>query len=159
MADIATVAKNTIEKPKSPETADPKVNEGAYSAWSEVSFVILPFIVIAIILAHQGQIRTIFFIPVWSVVSAVIVGQTIVKVVSSALVSSTYGRQVFEKGITLVISVLLVCFLVPNLIILVIALTSNPVSIAVAITQAIMFVISAFLFWLACYTQVWILKG
>src|ERR1700756_3515315 len=84
------------------------------SASTELMFVLLPFIVIGIALAHMGEFRTLLFIPEWSIVSAVIVGQSIVKVASSSI-----GRvNVDKEWIVLAISILLVCLLVPILIIL-----------------------------------------
>ena len=52
------------------------------SALSELLFVFLPFIVIAITLAHQGELGSILSIPEWSIVTAVITGQAIVKFAS-----------------------------------------------------------------------------
>jgi hypothetical protein len=113
----------------------------ATSATSETLFVLLPFIVIGITLAHRGAFRTILYIPEWSIVSA-IVGQSIVKV------ASTLGRHKVKKElIVLMMSVLLVCLLVPILIILAIALTTPTISLALAITQAFFFVLSALIFW------------
>jgi hypothetical protein len=121
----------------------------AISATSEILFVVLPFIVIGITLAHRGEFRTILYIPEWSIVSAVIVGQSIVKI------ASTLGRdKVKKEPIVLVISALLVCLLVPILIILAIALTSQTISFSLAITQAIFFVLSALIFWLTSGLQI-----
>ncbi len=56
-----------------------------YNMASESLFVLLPFIVIAMTLSHRGQLRLLFTLPEWSIVSAVIVGQTIVRLVSLLL--------------------------------------------------------------------------
>src|SRR5664280_1616446 len=136
----AAANQNQAEKEKK------KPYDGAFSkATSELLFVLLPFVVIAITLAHRGELRTILSIPEWSIVSAVIIGQTITK-----LASATLGRTGLKKErIVLVMSILLVCMLVPVLIILAIVLTSPTISKALAVTQAIFFVLSAFLFWAA----------
>jgi hypothetical protein len=85
----------------------------------------------------------VLFIPEWSIVSAVIVGQTIVKLTSAGI-----GRtNVKKEAVILIISVLLVCLLVPVLIILAIALTSPGISMTLAIIQAVLFLLSAGLFW------------
>jgi hypothetical protein len=106
-------------------------------AASELLFVLLPFIVIGIALAHRGEIRTIFFIPEWSIVSAVIAGQAIVRVASASI-----GTTVVKPKIILIISILLVCLLVPILSILAIALTSPSVSTSLAVTQSVFFLLS-----------------
>jgi len=112
-------------------------------ASSEVLFVILPFIVIAITLGHRSELKTIFSLPEWSIVSAVIVGQTIVKLVSMALV-----ENVHKERIVVVLSFLLVCLLAPNLVVLSIVLTVENVSAVLAVAQGILFLISAAFFWL-----------
>jgi hypothetical protein len=119
------------------------------SASSELLFVLLPFIVIAITLAHRSEFRTIFFIPEWSIVSAVIVGQSIVKMASS----SAGNVAVNKENAVLVISILLVCLLVPVLVTLAIILTSENVSMTMASSQATLFVISGFVFWVASATE------
>jgi hypothetical protein len=111
---------------------------------SELLFVLLPFIVIGIALAHRGEILTIFFIPEWSIVSAVIVGQAIVKVASAAI-----GTNVVKPKFIFIMAVVLVCLLVPILSILAILLTSPTVSPGMAITQAIFFILSGVVFFLS----------
>ncbi|HWS17412.1 MAG TPA: hypothetical protein VN223_05335 [Candidatus Elarobacter sp.] len=117
------------------------------SALSEMLFVLLPFIVIAITLAYRREFRTILFLPEWSIVSAVIVGQSIVKLASAGI-----GRSNVQKEmIVLYISSLLVCLLVPILCILAITLTSPSVTRSVAVTQAVFFSLSVVVFVLACW--------
>lgn len=113
------------------------------SASSELLFVLLPFIVIGITLAHRGEFRTILFIPEWSIVSAVVAGQTIVKLASAGIGKT----NVKKEAIVLIISLLLVCLLVPILIILAIALTSQGISTSLAVIQAFLFLLSVALFW------------
>ena len=114
-------------------------------ATSETLIVLLPFIVIGIALAHRGELRTIFFIPEWSIVSAVVVGQALVKVASFSIGS----LRVHKEPVILIMSVLLVCLLVPILMVLAITLTSGSVSVAMATTQAAIFFISTTIFWVA----------
>jgi hypothetical protein len=114
------------------------------SASSELLFVVLPFMVIAITLGHLGRLETILSLPEWSIVSAVIVGQTIVKVVSAALGNDVKPRS---ERVVLVLSVLFVFLLVPTLVVLSIVLTSEKVSPSLAIAQAVLFLLSAGVFW------------
>jgi hypothetical protein len=113
-------------------------------AFSELLFVILPFIVIAITLGHRSELRTILFLPEWSIVSAVITGQSIVRISSTAMDRSL---TVQKEPIVLILSVLLVCLLVPILVVLSIVLTSDKVSTALAAVQSVLFVASAIVFW------------
>jgi hypothetical protein len=112
-------------------------------------FVLLPFIVIGITLAHRDEFRTILFIPEWSIVSSVIVGQSIVKLASASMGE----RKVKKEAIVLIMSILLVCFLVPILVTLAIVLTSTFISTALAVTQAVFFLLSIVIFWFGCVIE------
>jgi hypothetical protein len=131
-------------KPDAREVA----SKAGLGATSELLFVVLPFIVIAITLGHLGAFRTFLYIPEWSIVSAVIAGQSIVK-----FASLTMGRRVDKEFVVLWLSVLLVCLLVPVLITLAIVLTSVEVSISLAVAQAILFILSAGAFWTASFFE------
>jgi hypothetical protein len=115
------------------------------SASTEMLFVLLLIIVIGITLSHRGELGTLFYIPEWSIVSAVICGQAIVKLTSA----SVGDRHVIKETIVLIISILLVCVLVPVLIILAITLTSAMISTKMAIAQAVFFLASAAAFWIS----------
>ena len=141
---------STSPTPTPAPTSDDKESRAKVSALSELLFVILPFIVIGITLAHRGEFRTFLFIPEWSIVSAVIVGQAIARIASFAI-----GRPSVRKENTiLALSMLLVCLLVPILIVLAIALTSVQISIKMATIQAIFFALSALAFWGASYLEI-----
>ncbi len=143
---ISSEEQEKIEKQKSHEA-----NIRAFAAASsELLFVLLPFIVIGITLAHRGEFRTILRIPEWSIVSAVIVGQGIVKLASAAM-----GKiGVKKENVVLIISALLVCLLVPILIVLAIVLTSE-VSKSMAIIQAVLFLLGISVFWLTSVIENW----
>ncbi len=115
-------------------------------ASSEMLFVFLPFIVIGIILAHRGEFSTLFFVPEWSIVSAVIAGQAVVKFASAGV---GVKIRVQKENFVFLISIVLVCLLVPILIVLALALTSPSVSIKLATAQAVLFLFSAIIFWFA----------
>jgi hypothetical protein len=125
----------------------------ALNASAELLFVILPFIAIAMSLLHRGELRTIFYLPEWSIVSAVIVGQAIVKLVSSVL-----GEPVYKEPVLLTLSVMLVCLLVPILILLTMVLTEDKVSNNQAIAQAVIFSFSAALYWIFAATDAYVNK-
>lgn len=118
-----------------------RVQSPNLSALTELFFVILPFIVIAIALLHKGALHTIFYLPEWSIVSAVMAGQSVKKLVSSVL-----GETVHEENVLFLLTIQLVCVLIPILVILSIVLTSDTVSLKQAWAQGILFVISAAIF-------------
>ena len=122
-------------------------NRAFISALSEMLFVLLPFIVIGITLAYRREFRTILFLPEWSIVSAVIVWQSIVKLASAGIGRSNVRKEI----LVLFISALLVCLLVPILCILAITLTSASIPRSVAVTQAIVFSLSVIVFVFACW--------
>lgn len=133
--------------------ADKFSRVSAYAmATSEILFVWLPFIVIGIAFAHRAESKTLLFIPEWSIVSAVIVGQAIVKFASVGLGRSNVDKSLnsIDKSLMLlIISVLLVYLLAPILIILAITLTSPTVSFRLMIAQHVFFIISCVVFWFA----------
>jgi hypothetical protein len=116
---------------------------------TELLFVILPFIVIGITLANRGELRTLFFIPEWSIVAAVIIGQAIVRFASVAI-----GRPVAGKeAIVFMMTLMLVAILVPTLLILVFVLTS-PITLNLAIAQGGLFAFSLIGFILATGVEI-----
>lgn len=144
----ATASANQKKKTDDAKKDSDDSSRAALSATTELLFVILPFIVIAITLAHRDQFRTIVALPEWSIVSAVITGQAIVKFASMG-----FGRKVHREGVTLMLSALLVCLLVPVLIILAIALTSDKMSTSLEVSQGILFLLSSCVFWAATFLR------
>lgn len=154
MINVATMVTRPTNDPASTEAEQTRLKKevekerdgrASTSATSELLFVLLPFIVIGVTLAHRDEFRSIFYIPEWSIVSAVIVGQAIVKLASASVGS----QNVRKETIILIMAVLLVCFLGPILIILAISLTSASISNHLAITQGVFFLLSAVVFWFA----------
>jgi hypothetical protein len=113
-----------------------------YGMFSEALFIILPFIVIAITLGHRGQLTSFFALPEWSIVSAVIVGQMIVRCVSVLFNRSIHTQELF----VFMVASILVLLLVPILILLTIVLTSEAVTRTLQIAQAILFLLSLVVF-------------
>jgi hypothetical protein len=82
-------------------------------------------------------------------VSAVVMGQALTKLVQSVVGRSNIVRDNF----ILVFAFILVFGLVPTLILLSIVLTTPKVTAALAVIQAVAFVFSVLLFWLACAVE------
>jgi hypothetical protein len=124
------------------ESYPSRMRRAKISTISELLFVVLPFIVIAIALAHKGELSTFFYIPEWSIVSAVIMGQSLIRIVGAVL-----GRRGLEKELILaVLALILVLGLIPVLIILGFVLTSETISGGLAAWQALMFLVSVGVF-------------
>jgi hypothetical protein len=109
MPETTPPTKSEIEAARKKLEADRESRATAQS-WSELLFVILPFIVIAITLLHRGEIGSPFYLPEWSIVSSVIMGQSIMRLVSSAL-----GGRVKNELFMLVLTAIFVFGLAPNL--------------------------------------------
>ena len=119
-----------------------------FAASSEMLFVLLPFFTIAIVLAHRGQLRHLFFLPEWSIGSAVMVGQSIVRVVAAVL-----GKDVYKEAFVLLLSALLVILLVPDLVVLSLGLMTDDLSTGLAVAQACLFVASGLVTWSITYAE------
>jgi hypothetical protein len=104
-------------------------------------FVLLPFIVIAVVLGHRSQIYSVFYIPEWSLASALIIGQSVVK-----FTSMTVGQGEYAQRVGLIIACMIVLGLVPCLVVLTFVLTSGLVSTGLATAQVVFFVVGAALF-------------
>ncbi len=144
---------STSQKDQLAKTASSKDDfdsRNVIAATSELCFIFLPFLIIAIAFAHLGRFWSIFYLPEWSIVSAVITGQSLIKVASVSMKT----RPEREK-IILFMSMIIVLILVPVIIILAIALTSDPVTKGIAITQIVYFFIAALLFWLTTWLEKW----
>lgn len=108
---------------------------------SEICFLALPFIVIALVLAFTGRIKEFFFVPEWSIATPVITGQTVVRIVTTAL-----GRWAHKEAVVTMVCTLVVFLLVPSLVTLGFVLEASHVSLSLAITQTLLFFIAATIF-------------
>jgi hypothetical protein len=118
-------------------------------AVTEVLFVVVPFIVIGAVVIYQGHFRSLLLMPEWSIVGAVIGGQTIVKFLKAIhnLKQSDVDRVI------LAVTALIVLVVIPDLCILTIVLLSPSISIYLAITQGVLFSVSLFVFAFSCFLE------
>jgi hypothetical protein len=145
-----TTPEEATKAAEAQKEAEKKADQRAfYPAFTELLFVLLPFIVIAFTLGYRGEIRTILFLPEWSIVSAVIVGQSIVKLASAGI-----GRRNVDKEfVVLLIAIVLVVLLVPILITLAIVLTARTISLQMAVIQGAFFIISGATFLISSWIE------
>jgi hypothetical protein len=139
-------------QPQKPGTDDTlrkeRIVRAQISASSELLFVVLPFIVIAITLRHRGEFHSILYLPEWSIVSAVVMGQAIIRLVYTVL-----GDDKETEVSIFIITLLLVFGLVPILVVLSIVLIADKVSTSLAVVQGVGFLTSTTIFWFASLAQ------
>lgn len=128
---------------KSDNSKERKVQYNAIVT-AEILFVLLPFIVIGIISFHKGDVSRIFSIPEWSLASAILVGQTIVKLISGLLAKP---REIVWEKVALLLAILIVLVLVPSLIVLTLVMISEEVPLWLILFQVSVFFLSVFLFY------------
>jgi len=114
---------------------------------SELLFVLLPLVVIALIrLAGGHSLRELLAIPEWSFGSAVLIGQALVKLVSGVAAQRSPARW---ESLAFVVSVMVVLALVPSLIVLALMLTASTASTALITMQMLLFGMSVVVFYTA----------
>lgn len=107
---------------------------------AELLFVLLPLVVITIIrLVDLETIGAIMRLPDWSFASAVLFGQSIVKLVGGVAAQRSPGRW---EAISLVVSILVVLGLVPALVVLALTLSLESPPSGLIILQVLLFVVS-----------------
>jgi hypothetical protein len=111
---------------------------------AELLFILLPFIVVGIIFSSKGEFSNFIRAPEWSLASSILIGQSIVKLISGLL--SKPRKVIWEKTAEL-ISVMIVILLVPTLIILFLIMTTEIPSIGLIVAQFIFFFTSVLLFY------------
>ena len=111
---------------------------------SELLFTVLPFIVIFLVLLYQDKSWIAYLMaPEWAFASAVLFGQTIVK-----LVQGTLRRKagIKAENVALFVSALIVLGLTPSMSLLAIVLLSPTVPLWVGITQVVFAFVAAAVF-------------
>jgi len=124
------------------------------SSITEALFVFLPFIIIIMvsIYQHDGtEWWRIFYIPEWAFAAVILFGQTIVRF--AALLPS-HDIPLVSGPVILILTILLVVFLIPSLIVLVLLLQSpQPPHIALIIAQLFSFFLALFTYLLPEYIK------
>lgn len=111
---------------------------------SELLFTLLPFIVIFLVFLYQDKSWVAYLMaPEWAFASAVLFGQTIVKLVQGTLRRKT---GVKAENVALFVSALIVLGLAPSMCLLAIVLLSPTVPLWVGITQVVFAFVAAFAF-------------
>lgn len=109
---------------------------------TEIIFTLLPFVVSIVIFANQSTILDIFQESEWSVAAAVLFGQSSVKLIQGAL----SAQRANVSRILLLLALLIVFGLVPALTIVVLVLTTDPLSLSLVLWQVFIFIASIVVF-------------
>jgi hypothetical protein len=109
---------------------------------TEILFIILPLVVLGIVFSFKGRVLVLLHTPEWSLISAILFGQTMIKVIIAALTvkDMEWQRIVFAVALVLVVG------LVPSLLVLTLVITSDPPSRSLVATQITLFVLSIIVF-------------
>lgn len=122
-------------------------NDNNYSVsvqLSELLFAMLPFAVVFLVGAYkQWQLEAYIMAPEWAFAAALLFGQTIVKIVSG---TAGNAAGFIKERVVLIISILIVPFLVPSLVLLAILLTAPTPPLWIGYVQVVLAFIAAFLF-------------
>jgi hypothetical protein len=116
-----------------------------YAIFGDLLFIVLPLVVISIVDVSVGKsLFALIQTPELSFGSAVLFGQTIIKVVSGFAHSKPSGAEqpVF------VVAMIIVFGLVPSLVVLALLLSINPVPYGLQIAQAAIFVLGVLVFFI-----------
>lgn len=113
---------------------------------SELSFIFVPFLVMTIIFAYKMKLSQIFSEPEWSLASAVMFGQSIIKSYHGFSKASHPGR-ILHYNIAGMFSLIILFGLIPSLIILSIIYTAEyDLPLWVIILQIFLFILAVFVF-------------
>lgn len=135
-------------------------NKDHSEAWiillTEYLFIILPFIVIAIVKIYSSDLYGFLKAADWSFASSILFGQLLVKMVSGSLIR----QKVRWQRVSFLIAIILVCGLIPSLTTLTLILVSNGESEFIVNTQLALFALASIMyFWLGSAAQLMMSKG
>ena len=112
---------------------------------AEFLFILLPFVVSAVVFSYKGDYLHLLHMPEWSIAASLLIGQSLVKFVSGIIANRTAYDAYWDR-VALGLSFLIVVGLVPSLLILALVLVSEKISFALAISQIISFAFGVALF-------------
>jgi hypothetical protein len=114
---------------------------------TELLFIVLPFVIVALVLSYRGSVAHLIYIPEWAIAATVLEGQVLVKFISAFFIlgkevdtveSMSWGGFIFTL-------LLIICF-VPTVLILVFVFLEPEITHRLAITQVIAFIIAVLIF-------------
>ena len=115
---------------------------GLYLVAAELAFLLGPFVVIGFAYFYKGDLHDVLYTPYWSIASAVLIGQALVRFIVRMLQSNAHDPSIAWERVTLVFSLLIVLVLIPSLVVLLLVLISTQPSTYLAVAQLILFVLA-----------------
>jgi hypothetical protein len=121
-----------------------RYSNSLFGVAAELLFVILPFIVLIIVVGYREQgMWHLLAAPDWSLGAAVLIGQSIVKLVAG--VTASRRERPWERT-ALVVAVLIVILLVPSLVVLALMQISDKPPTWLVVFQLALFILGAITF-------------
>jgi hypothetical protein len=113
---------------------------------AETLLVLLPFVVIAIVLAQKGEIARLPYMPEWGMASSALIGLAMVRFATGLLHAGGLVEGLAWERVVLLFAVIVVLGLVPSLLVLSLVLVAGKPSGFLAAMQMVFFALSLFLF-------------
>ncbi|MBZ5729176.1 MAG: hypothetical protein LAP87_29905 [Acidobacteriia bacterium] len=124
---------------------------------AEALFIVLPFVVIAIVLLQKGELSKIAYMPEWAIAAAVLTGLSLVRFTTGLLHANPEVETFAWERVMLIFSLIVILALVPSLLILALVLVSGVNSEYLAVAQIFLFLLSLSLFMTLGWTGQYIL--
>ncbi len=120
----------------------------------ELCFILLPFIVLGIVEASKSEWINIFDEPEWSILAAVLYGQTIIRL-AKMTVEMTVSYKIDRRFFTALIACIIALLLVPSLTILTLVVERKPSApnLFLQWSQVILFGIATIVFIIALLAE------
>ncbi len=113
---------------------------------AEALFIVLPFVVIAIVLLQKGELAKFAYMPEWAIAASILTGLSLVRFTTGLLHANAEVETFAWERVMLVFSLIVIFALVPSLLILALVLVSGVNSGYIAVIQIFLFLLGLFLF-------------
>ncbi|MDR3704254.1 MAG: hypothetical protein P4L56_31690 [Candidatus Sulfopaludibacter sp.] len=113
---------------------------------AEALLVLLPFVVMAIVLAQKGELSKLASMPEWGVASSALIGLSMVRFAAGLLHARTPVEGLAWERVLLLFALIIVLGLVPSLLVLSLVLIAKTPSSYLSAMQIVFFLLSLFLF-------------
>jgi hypothetical protein len=115
---------------------------GLHLVAAELAFLLGPFVVIGFAYFYKGDLHDLLYTPYWSIASAVLIGQALVRFIVRMLQSNLHDPSIAWERVTLVFSLLIVLVLIPALVVLLLVVISTQPSFFLGVAQLILFLVA-----------------
>ena len=113
---------------------------------AEALFILLPFVVIAIVFSGNGQFSRFLYMPELAIAASIFIGLALTRFTSGLLQGDSEAASYSWERVMLIFTLVLVFAFVPSLMILSLVLVAGAPSHSLAIAQIVLFLLGLFLF-------------